>query len=111
MPQVPATDDLREVEEAGSLWASRCIKDLFDEKDLEFFATRYQPFYAYLKKIEGLYQSTIGESEAFPGCQHGDTPNVCGNLRASCRGHYSVASNQDGSVECNCCDKREWKIE
>lgn len=65
LPQVPATDDLREVEEAGSLWASRCIKDLFDEKDLEFFATRYQPFYAYLKMIEGLYQSTIGESEAF----------------------------------------------
>ena len=70
MPQVPAKDDLRGVEEVGSLWASRCIKDLFEEKDIEFFATRYQPIYAYLKKIEGLYQSTIGEFDPFEQYKH-----------------------------------------
>ena len=70
MPQVPATDDLREVEEVGSLWASLCIKDLFDEKDLEFFATQYQPFYEYLKEIEGLYQPTIGEFDPFEQHKH-----------------------------------------
>ena len=70
MPRFPATDDLREIEKAGSLWASLCIKDLFAKKDLQFFATRYQPFYEYLKKIEGLYQSTIGEFDPFKQHKH-----------------------------------------
>lgn len=65
MSRFPPTADLGEIEEAGSVWAPRCIKDLFDEKDLEFFATRYQPFFEYLKEIDGLYQSTIGEFDPF----------------------------------------------
>ena len=67
MLRFPPTDDLRRIEKAGSLWASLCVKDLFEEKDLEFFATRYQPFYEYLKEIEGLYQSIIGEFDPFNG--------------------------------------------
>ncbi len=70
MSRFPPTADLGEIEEVGSLWASRCIKDLFDEKDLEFFATQYQPFYEHLKKIEGLYQSTIGEFDPIKQHEH-----------------------------------------
>ena len=70
MSRFPATDDLKKIEEVGSLWASLCIKDLFDEKDLEFFATRYQPFFEYLKEIDGLCQSTIGEFDRFKQHKH-----------------------------------------
>jgi len=68
LPQFPATDDLREIERAGSVWASRCIKGLFTEKDLEFFATRYQSFYECLKEIEGRFQATLAEFD--PSTQH-----------------------------------------
>jgi hypothetical protein len=45
-------------------------KDLFDENDLEFLASQYQPFYEYLKEIEGLHQSTIGEFDPFKQHKH-----------------------------------------
>ena len=70
MPQFPATDDLREIEKAGSRWASLCIKDLFVEKDLEFFATRYRPFYECLNKIEGRFQATLAEFDPFTQHEH-----------------------------------------
>jgi hypothetical protein len=70
LSRFPPTADLGEIEEEGSLWASLCIKDLFDEKDLKFFATRYQPFFEYLKEIDGLYQSTIAEFDPFKQHKH-----------------------------------------
>lgn len=85
MSRFPPTADLGEIEKAGSVWASLCIKDLFDEKDLEFFATRYQPFYEYLKEIEGLYQSTIGEFDPFKQHKH------CRTLFAPAFGTHGAA--------------------
>jgi len=85
LPQFPVTDDLREIENAGSHWASLCIKDLFAENDLEFFATRYQPFYEYLEKIEGLHRSTVGEFDPFKQHQH------CRTLFAPAFGTHGAA--------------------
>ena len=70
MPRFPPTADLGEIEKAGSLWASLCIKDLFAEKDLEFFSTRYRPFYECLKEIEGRFQATLAEFDPFTQHEH-----------------------------------------
>ncbi len=70
MLQFPATDDLREIEKAGSLWASECIKGLFTEQDLRFFATRYQPFYECLEESEGIFQATLAEFDPFTQHEH-----------------------------------------
>ena len=68
--QFPATDDLREIEKAGSAWASRCTKDIFSEKDFRFFATRYQAFYECLKEVEGRFQATLPEFDPFSQHEH-----------------------------------------
>lgn len=66
----PATDDLLVIERAGSVWASNCIKSLLTDKDLAFFATRYQPFYECLKEIEGRFQVTLAKFDPFTQHRH-----------------------------------------
>jgi len=85
LTRFPPTADLGEIEEVGSFWASRCIKDLFGEKDIEFFATQYQPFYEHLKMSEGLYQPTIGEFDPFKQHKH------CSTLFAPAFGTHHAA--------------------
>jgi hypothetical protein len=68
--QFPATDDLREIEKAGSVWASLFTRDIFSEKDFEFFATRYQTFYECLKEVEGRFQATLPEFDPFTQHEH-----------------------------------------
>jgi hypothetical protein len=68
--QFPATDDLKKVEQEGAAWASQCTKGLFTEKDLVFFATRYRPFFEYLKEVEGLFQATLVEFDPFAQHEH-----------------------------------------
>ena len=70
MLQFPATNDLREIEKAGSVWASECIKGFFTEKDLRFFATRYQPFYECLEESEGVFRATLEEFDPFRQHEH-----------------------------------------
>ena len=68
MAQFPGTDDLKPIEKEGSAWASRCMKDPFAEKDIEFFATRYQPFFECLREVEGRFQPILGDFD--PLAQH-----------------------------------------
>ena len=68
MPQFPVTDDLKKIEKAGSAWAIQCTKGLFTEKDFEFFATRYRPFYKSLNEVEGRFQTALDEFD--PSTQH-----------------------------------------
>ena len=70
LPQFPATDDLREIERAGNVWASRCTSGLFTEEDFEFFATRYQPFCESLKEIQGRFQVTLAQFDPFKQHKH-----------------------------------------
>ena len=70
MPQFPATGELGEIEKAGSVWASECIKGLFTEKDFEFFSTRYQPFYECLEEVEGRFLATLAEFDPFTQHEH-----------------------------------------
>jgi hypothetical protein len=70
LPQFPVTDDLKKIEKAGAAWASQCTKRLFTEKDFEFFATRYQPFFECLKEVEGIFQATISEFDPFKQHEH-----------------------------------------
>ena len=70
MPRFPATDDLKEIEKAGSDWASRCTKGLFTEKDFEFFATRYHPFYECLNEVEGRLQVPLADFDPFEQHEH-----------------------------------------
>ena len=70
MTQFPATDDLREIEKAGFAWAFRCTRDVFSEKDFEFFATRYQAYYECLKEVEGRFQATVPEFDPFAQHEH-----------------------------------------
>jgi hypothetical protein len=70
LSRFPAADDLKEIEKAGSVWASRCIKGLFTEQDLGFFATRYQPYYESLKEVEGRFRSTLAEFDPFAQHEH-----------------------------------------
>ena len=68
--QFPVTDDLKKLEKAGSAWASHCTKDLFTEKDFEFFATRYEPFFECLKETEGRFQVALSEFDPFTQHEH-----------------------------------------
>jgi hypothetical protein len=71
LPQFPVTDDLRKIEKAGSAWASsRCVEDILDEKDFEFFATRYKPLYECLKEVEGRFQVTLREFDPYAQHEH-----------------------------------------
>ena len=85
MSRFPQTADLREIEQAGSRWASLCMKDLFAGEDVEFFATRYQPFFECLQEIGGVYQSTIGEFDPFKQHEH------CRTLFAPAFGTHGAA--------------------
>ena len=70
MPEFPVTADLKKIEKAGSAWASHCTKGLFTEKDFEFFATRYRPFYEYLNEVEGRFQATLDGFDPFKQHEH-----------------------------------------
>ena len=70
MQQFPVTHDLEKIEKAGAAWASQCTKGLFTEKDVEFFATRYQPLYERLKEVEGRYQTTLDAFDPFAQHEH-----------------------------------------
>jgi hypothetical protein len=63
--QFPVTADLKKIEKAGAAWASQCTKGVFTEKDFEFFATRYRPFYEYLNEVEGRFQVALDEFDPF----------------------------------------------
>jgi hypothetical protein len=85
LSRFPATDDLKKIEEVGSLWASHCIAGLFTEKDLEFFATRYRPFYECLKEIKERFQATLAEFDPFTQHEH------CRSLFAPAFGTYGAS--------------------
>lgn len=70
MPEFPSTADLRVIEKEGSKWVSQCTKGFFTEKDLKFFATRYQPFYESLKEVEGHFQTTLAAFDPFSQHEH-----------------------------------------
>jgi len=70
LSEFPSTADLRVIEKAGSEWTSYCTKGLFAEKDFEFFATRYQPFFECLKEVEGRFQATLAEFDPFAQHEH-----------------------------------------
>ena len=74
LPQFPLTDDLKKIEKAGAAWAFQCTKGLFAEKDFEFFATIYRPFFECLKELEGRFQATLADSD--PYTQHEHCPTL-----------------------------------
>lgn len=58
-PRTAYDQVVKEIEHAGSKWGRTCARSSMTREDLKWWATKYRPFYGYIRRVGGIEQCFV----------------------------------------------------